>query len=131
MSDGPENKGNTVSNRIPVLNGKNPRNHNGHREQTIKHLWRKATHGRVTVKIQVSPTTEGAEPEVRTKFGYYPKADSPSLKEFARQLLCAPSGAVPEGEFETASRWFHNKRCNPSNPPLGIGSTRRKSKGKN
>ena len=39
-----------------------------------------------------------------------------SLKEFAR--------SVPEGEV-----WFHNKKVNTSNPPLGLGRTRKRKTG--
>jgi hypothetical protein len=52
-----------------------------------------------------------------------------SLKAFLRAAHAAdPLGALPSLSA-AAANWFINKRANPSNPPQGIGSTRkRKSK---
>lgn len=60
----------------------------------------------------------------RTFKSLYNKSDkSLSLKQFVQQLTSGPLSAQ-------AHSWFFNKRANFSNPPLEIGSTR-KRKGQN
>lgn len=56
-----------------------------------------------------------------------------SLKEFARLHAKVCERTTVEGEepvtvdlLEACKRWLHNKAADTSNPPLGIGATRRK-----
>lgn len=51
----------------------------------------------------------------------YEKRKGVSLKQFVRE-------SEDKEVRELAPRWFHNKSANASNPPKGIGSTRKKKK---
>lgn len=72
----------------------------------VKSAWRAETHSLKEVH---------AHGDEKTRRRWVRREGSMSLKEFARRQ-----------DDEASKRWFHNKRVNTSNPPQGIGSTRKK-----
>lgn len=92
--------------RVPEKHVENPRDAEGRKTDQVKSAWRKATHSRKEIPGQG---------EEKTRYRMVRREGSMSLKEFARRQ-----------DDEASKRWFHNKGANTSNPPLGIGCTRKK-----
>ncbi len=92
--------------REPAKHIENPRDDKGHKTGQVKSAWRAATRSRKEIPGQG---------EEKTRYRMVRREGSMSLKEFARRQ-----------DDESSKRWLHNKRANTSNPPLGIGNTRKK-----
>lgn len=86
------------------------------RVNAIKSLWRKACFSRKEV----------IRDDGSTKHTWISKDNHVSLKTFAHRL----SSSTDETAV-VARNWFHNKRVNTSNLPLGIGRTNRVGGGSN
>jgi len=92
--------------RVPEKHIENPRDAEGRKTDQVKSAWRKATHSRKEIPGQG---------EEKTRYRMVRREGSMSLKAFAKRQ-----------DDEASKRWFHNKGANTSNPPLGIGCTRKK-----
>lgn len=108
----------------PVL--KHPRDLNGNRLDSLKPLHRNVTTspGKGSRLLRLRPNAEPISLKKLARFlaGASPERRSadPTVQAFFNSL-----GASAE-HCAFASRWLSNKRGNPSNPPLKIGSTRKK-----
>lgn len=122
-----------MSERTPVPHQKNPRDALGLRFLTVKRLWRMETHDRVVLPPPARNAEEEGEAAVavrppRPRVRWVRRDNTPSLKAWVRSFVGRQHGSstTPDSPLATAKRWLHNKACNPSKPPLGLGSTRRK-----
>lgn len=107
--------------RVPGKVITNPADQFGKSDQ-IKTHWKRFTH--------VVKTIPGGEGDNKTRYRWVTKpGHQPSLKEFAR----GAAGGIGHNAKEFAStcdssakRWLHNKKVNCSNPPMGLGNTKKK-----
>lgn len=81
------------------------------RFNAIRGFWKRACFSRKEVD---SGMGDGSLKKV-----WVPNSNHVSLKAFARS-------STDEAVKAAARDWFHNKRANVSNPPQGIGCTRKK-----
>lgn len=89
------------------------------RVNTLKTFWRRDTHVRQKTEQVLSDGTKV------THVCWVPADNAPSLKRYARELV-KHAGAGDHKKFVAATNWFYNKGANCSNPPQGIGATRKK-----
>lgn len=87
------------------------RDEKGHRLETLKSAWKRATHKQRTVTIT------GGDGKTRQSLRWERTDETPSLKAWARA-----------NHSELMASWFHNKRANTANLQLGLGKTKKKSK---
>lgn len=75
-----------------------------------------AVSNRKPVAKRPNPTDANGNYEEQAKSAWAKSGKRVSLKQFARS----------QSTDEACQRWLHNKRANDSNPPLGVGRTRKR-----